>query len=181
MSIFLIGGLAVEVNWFGIRKKLILFRSCGREYKKPRIHLKIIGKAPTFFVAPKIWKGEGGADPQYLRHWRISLNNNNNNNTHPIITPKSNPLGPLRDLCGKEWLLLLFAMAHWERLKIISVTHLLYSSEETQKTQNITKSRACAVGLASMHPHLYTSVLVVAYQALTEEARQLKIATPAGT
>ncbi|KAJ8963302.1 hypothetical protein NQ318_018771 [Aromia moschata] len=27
---------------------------------------------------------------------------------------------PLRDLCGKEWLLLLFAMAHWERLKIIS-------------------------------------------------------------
>ncbi|KAJ8960164.1 hypothetical protein NQ318_003886 [Aromia moschata] len=51
-------------------------------------------------------------------------------------------------------------------------------SEETQKTQNITKSRACAVGLASMHPHLYTSVLVVAYQALTEEARQLKIVFP---
>ncbi|KAJ8947229.1 hypothetical protein NQ318_001516 [Aromia moschata] len=87
-------------------------------------------------------------------------------------------VGPLRDLCGKEWLLLLFAMEHWERLKIISVTHLLYSSEETQKTQNITKSRACAVGLASMHPHLYTSVLVVAYQTLTEKARQLKIATP---
>ncbi|KAJ8954741.1 hypothetical protein NQ318_011436 [Aromia moschata] len=30
-----------------------------------------------------------------------------------------------------------------------------HSSEETQKTQNITKSRACAVGLASMHPHVY--------------------------
>ncbi|KAJ8939940.1 hypothetical protein NQ318_007868 [Aromia moschata] len=52
------------------------------------------------------------------------------------------------------------------------------NSEETQKTQNITKSRACAVGLASMHPHLYTSVLVVAYQALTEKARQLKIVFP---
>ncbi|KAJ8945031.1 hypothetical protein NQ318_019024 [Aromia moschata] len=50
-----------------------------------------------------------------------------------------------------------------------------------RKTQNITKSRACAVGLASMHPHLYTSVLVVAYQALAEKARQLKIATPAVT
>ncbi|KAJ8933068.1 hypothetical protein NQ318_015790, partial [Aromia moschata] len=57
MSIFLIGGLAVEVNSLGHRrsadlnphdfsiwKKLILFRSCGREYKKPRIHLKIMGE-----------------------------------------------------------------------------------------------------------------------------------------
>ncbi|KAJ8939863.1 hypothetical protein NQ318_017141 [Aromia moschata] len=52
------------------------------------------------------------------------------------------------------------------------------NSEETQKTQNITKSRACAVGLVSMQPHLYTSVLVVAYQALTEKARQLKIVFP---
>ncbi|KAJ8938945.1 hypothetical protein NQ318_016009 [Aromia moschata] len=32
--------------------------------------------------------------------------------------------GPLRDLCGKEWLLLLFAMAHWERLKI-KITELM--------------------------------------------------------
>ncbi|KAJ8960714.1 hypothetical protein NQ318_020006 [Aromia moschata] len=58
------------------------------------------------------------------------------------------------------------------------VVNLIFTSEETQKTQNITKSRACAVGLASMHPHLYTSILVVAYQALTEKARQLKIVYP---
>ncbi|KAJ8958091.1 hypothetical protein NQ317_019001 [Molorchus minor] len=42
----------------------------------------------------------------------------------------------------KGWLLLLFAMAPWERLKIILVTHLLYSPEKTQKTRNITNSRA---------------------------------------
>ncbi|KAJ8942293.1 hypothetical protein NQ318_005611 [Aromia moschata] len=29
------------------------------------------------------------------------------------------PIGPLRDLCGEEWLLLLFAMAHWERLTVL--------------------------------------------------------------
>ncbi|KAJ8945895.1 hypothetical protein NQ318_002737 [Aromia moschata] len=29
-----------------------------------------------------------------------------------------------------------------------------------------------------MHPHQYTSVLVVAYQALTEKARQLRIVFP---
>ncbi|KAJ8979500.1 hypothetical protein NQ317_007683 [Molorchus minor] len=42
----------------------------------------------------------------------------------------------------KGWLLLLFAMAPWERLKFILVTHLLYSPEKTQKTRNITNSRA---------------------------------------
>ncbi|KAJ8979564.1 hypothetical protein NQ317_012953 [Molorchus minor] len=33
-------------------------------------------------------------------------------------------------------------MAPWERLKFILVTHLLYSPEKTQKTRNITNSRA---------------------------------------
>ncbi|KAJ8978338.1 hypothetical protein NQ317_011461 [Molorchus minor] len=42
----------------------------------------------------------------------------------------------------KGWLLLLFAMAPWERLKFILVTHLLYSPEKTQKTRDITNSRA---------------------------------------
>ncbi|KAJ8956040.1 hypothetical protein NQ317_009736 [Molorchus minor] len=42
----------------------------------------------------------------------------------------------------KGWLLLLFGMAPWERLKFILVTHLLYSPEKTQKTRDITNSRA---------------------------------------
>ncbi|KAJ8972803.1 hypothetical protein NQ317_014860 [Molorchus minor] len=42
----------------------------------------------------------------------------------------------------KGWLLLLFAVAPWERLKFILVTHLLYSPEKTQKTRDITNSRA---------------------------------------
>ncbi|KAJ8976074.1 hypothetical protein NQ317_007582 [Molorchus minor] len=45
-------------------------------------------------------------------------------------------------LYEKGWLLLLFAMAPWERLKFILVTHLLYSPEKTQKTRDITNSRA---------------------------------------
>ncbi|KAJ8955209.1 hypothetical protein NQ317_001033 [Molorchus minor] len=47
----------------------------------------------------------------------------------------------------KGWLLLLFTMAPWERLKFILVTHLLYSPEKNQKTRDITNSRASEISV----------------------------------
>ncbi|KAJ8971765.1 hypothetical protein NQ317_004695 [Molorchus minor] len=66
-------------------------------------------------------------------------------------TSRRGALGPLDSPASEEphgsctrkgWLLLLLAMAPWERLKFILVTHLLHSPEKTQKTRNITNSRA---------------------------------------
>ncbi|KAJ8969093.1 hypothetical protein NQ317_016780 [Molorchus minor] len=55
------------------------------------------------------------------------------------LCPSEEPHG---SCTRKGWLLLLFAMAPGERLKFILVTHLLYSPEKTQKTRDITNSRA---------------------------------------
>ncbi|KAJ8980746.1 hypothetical protein NQ317_011395 [Molorchus minor] len=49
--------------------------------------------------------------------------------------------------CARKGWPLLFAMAPWERLKFILVTHLLYSPEKTQKTRNITNSRAGEISM----------------------------------
>ncbi|KAJ8983846.1 hypothetical protein NQ317_016451 [Molorchus minor] len=57
-----------------------------------------------------------------------------------LIAQASDDLKPL--VVAAETNLLLFAMAPWERLKFILVTHLLYSPEKTQKTRDITNSRA---------------------------------------
>ncbi|KAJ8956031.1 hypothetical protein NQ318_006307 [Aromia moschata] len=99
----------------------------------------------------------------------------NNNNTHPIYTPKSNPLGPLRDLCRKEWLLLLFAMAPSAIIGLGATKDylVLRKPRKLRPLPNLGHMRLdwhlCI--------HTYTSVLVVAY-LLTEKARQLKIVFP---
>ncbi|KAJ8941212.1 hypothetical protein NQ317_016121 [Molorchus minor] len=68
--------------------------------------------------------------------------------THEVGVPPEEPHG---SCTRKGWLLLLFAMAPRERLKFILVTHLLYSPEKTQKTRNITNSRAGEANLTLRH------------------------------
>ncbi|KAJ8971871.1 hypothetical protein NQ317_014147 [Molorchus minor] len=63
----------------------------------------------------------------------------------PIILLPTTSEEPHGSCTRKGWLLLLFAMVPWERLKFILVflvSHLLYSPEKTQKTRDITNSRA---------------------------------------
>ncbi|KAJ8965352.1 hypothetical protein NQ317_012859 [Molorchus minor] len=64
----------------------------------------------------------------------------------------------------KGWLLLLFAMAPWERLKFILVMHLLNSPEKTQKTRDITNSRAGESMCTRYYLilHIYVITLLVA-------------------
>ncbi|KAJ8979446.1 hypothetical protein NQ317_006760 [Molorchus minor] len=62
----------------------------------------------------------------------------NNNNIYTLIQASEEP----HSSCTRKGWLLLFAITPWERFKFILVTHLLYSPEKTQKTQNITNSRA---------------------------------------
>ncbi|KAJ8980206.1 hypothetical protein NQ317_002219 [Molorchus minor] len=69
------------------------------------------------------------------------------------LLPKPNIYHPKTE--RKGWLLLLFAMASWERLKFILETHLLYSPEKTQKTRNITNSRTGET--KNLYPGIYDS------------------------
>ncbi|KAJ8975886.1 hypothetical protein NQ317_011357 [Molorchus minor] len=81
--------------------------------------------------------------------------------THMVSVPRILCLKCLRvseephgSCARKRWLLLLFTMAPWERLRFILVTHLLYSPEKTQKNRNITNSRA-----GEVRNEIYTTAL----------------------